>query len=474
VLSPAPIAHAVNANGAFLAALMQNMSTAGTAQAINANPGFLKALLSYIDINKINNMMSSTWSWTAKMVGKLDPGVIAGIVNANGTFLTRLVSKLDPDALAQGMNADPAFVIALVGKLSPQVVANVVNNNGTFLKQFMGKMNVQTTAQAINNNVPFVRDLVSFLNPHVIAGVVNDMDPTITQKMLLPPPNGIDPAVIATIVNTNGQFLDSLLANLNPTVLANALNTDGGQSFLTAMLNPTIGLDPAVLAQASNANMGFTAALLAQPPDGINPAILANAINSNGPFITGLLANLNADVINNAMKANTLRTYDPGGPKGTFYDLVRPYNPADPHATTNGLNPAVVAGIVNNNPSFLGALMGGMDPVATSDALESANGRAFINHVITDLGANTTALKNVADALVYVGPQGNAIEMSRQLMIALGDNATVQFLANQLNMAGSSSALQMVTMKCWSNNSMLSDPYMYGTFLDASVAGYPL
>jgi hypothetical protein len=122
--------------------------------------------------------------------------------------------------------------------------------------------------------------------------------------------------------------------------------------------------------------------------------------------------------------------------------------------------------------------MGGMDPVATSDALESANGRAFINHVIGDLGANTTALKNVADALVYVGPQGNALEMSRQLMIALADNANghaaVQFLANQLNMAGSSSALQMVTMKCWSNNSMLSDPYMYGTFLDASVAGYPL
>jgi len=213
---------------------------------------------------------------------------------------------------------------------------------------------------------------------------------------------------------------------------------------------------------------------MALPPDGINPGVLANAINANGPFINGLLAHLNANVINTAMKANTLRSYDPGGSKGTFYDLVRPYDAGNPHAATNGLNPAVVAAIVNNNPSFLGELMGGMDPVSTSDALESANGRAFINTVIAQLGTNTTALKNVADALVYQGPQGNAIEMSRQLMIALASNGAPQFLAAQLNLAGSSSALQMLTMKCWSDNSMLSDPYMYGTFLDASVAPSPL
>jgi len=78
-------------------------------------------------------------------------------------------------------------------------------------------------------------------------------------------------------------------------------------------------------------------------------------------------------------------------------------------------------------------------------------------------------LKNVADALDTPG----AIEMSRQLMIALADSSSVNFLVGQLNLAGLNSALAMVTMKCWSNNSMLSDPYMYGVFRYAAAVDAP-
>jgi hypothetical protein len=202
--------------------------------------------------------------------------------------------------------------------------------------------------------------------------------------------------------------------------------------------------------------------------------VIATALNANGPFITGLISHLDATVINNAMNATTKKSYDPGGPKGMMYDLVRPYNAGNPHDPNNGLNPSIIAGIVNNNATFIGDLMGSMDPVAMSNALETANGRLFINTVLNQLAGRMDVLKNIADALVYNGPQGNAIEMARQLMIALGNHSAVDFLVSQLNAAGNNSSLAMVTMKVWSDNSLLSDPYMYGVFMYTSRAEYPL
>jgi hypothetical protein len=65
-----------------------------------------------------------------------------------------------------------------------------------------------------------------------------------------------------------------------------------------------------------------------------------------------------------------------------------------------------------------------------------------------------------------------AMAMSQQLMLQLTPSA--QFLANQLNLAGTNSALRMVTMKSWTNNSLLTDEYMYGVFQSAAVENYPL
>jgi hypothetical protein len=151
------------------------------------------------------------------------------------------------------------------------------------------------------------------------------------------------------------------------------------------------------------------------------------------------------------------------------YDLVKP-------VAQGGIDPAIIAKIVNSNPAFLGDLMGGMDPVATANTLGSANGRAFVNSVISGVANysdpvthTNLVLKNVADALCTPG----AIEMSRQLMIALADSNSVNFLVGQLNLAGLNSALAMITMKTWSNNSFLSDPYMYGVFRYAAAVDAP-
>jgi hypothetical protein len=163
----------------------------------------------------------------------------------------------------------------------------------------------------------------------------------------------------------------------------------------------------------------------------------------------------------------------PGGGKGMMYDLIKPYNPADP---ASGIDPAIIARIVNSNPTFLGDIMGGMDPVATANTLALANGRAFVNSVIGGIAnyvdpvtGSNKVMKNIADALVTEP----ALEMSRQLMVALADSSAVSFLAGQLNLAGLNSALSMVTMKCWSNNSFLTDPYMYGVFRYAAAVDMP-
>jgi hypothetical protein len=378
--------------------------------------------------------------------------------------------------MAAGMNADPSFVINLVGKLNPAVVASVVNNNGPFVQQIMGKMDVRTTAEALNSNVPFVTALVGDLNPAVVATIVNNTASMSSQMIAY-----LNPAVIGVVINSSPTFLNGLVSNLEPGVIAGAINTAGGQNFLTAMLNPAIGMDPRVLAQVTNDNPNFSKALMAtyNPvfPDqgGINPMIIASAINSNEPVIQGIIANLDADVINNAMDSTTLKSYlpdgsaRPGGPKGMVYDLVKP-------VAQGGIDPAIIAKIVNSNPAFLGDLMGGMDPVATANTLGSANGRAFVNSVISGVANysdpvthTNLVLKNVADALCTPG----AIEMSRQLMIALADSNRVNFLVGQLNLAGLNSALAMITMKTWSNNSFLSDPYMYGVFRYAAAVDAP-
>ncbi len=471
-LSPLPIAGAINANGVFLSGLMQNSSSVGTAQAVNQNPGFVKALLSYLDVAKLNGMSAATWQKTAEMVGKLDPNVIAGIVNANGTFLTRLVSKMDPDAMSSGMNSDPTFMINLVGKLNPQVIAGVINNNGTFLSQLQGKGNQKATADAINNNVAWVSNLITYLNPQVIAGIMNNADPKNNEEMM----KYLRPDVIAYVVNHNGFFLDGMLANLQPTVLANAINTPGGQAYLTAYLDPAIGMDPYWGAMASNANPEFAEAMMAPPPDGIDPGVLANVINNNGAFISGLISKLDATVLSNATIAATKKSYQPGGPKGQMYDFTRPYNPASPHSPDNGLNPAVIADIINSNQAFLTDYMDNSDPVANANLLESVNGRNFVLNVVNAAANNMDALQSLIAAMASPG----AIETSRQTNILLAVNANLpgsvaQYIKNQINAVGKiNNVLSWVTVKTAGKVNPQPTDCSYGTFLEAVVQDYPL
>jgi len=366
--------------------------------------------------------------------------------------LVLVLGKLDPDAMAQGMSSDPGFMKKLVGKLDPKVVAGVINENQTFLTRLMGKMNPRGTADAINDNVEFLSDLLDYLNPKVVAGVMNNASGATGDLVKY-----LDAKVIGYVVNRNGTFLTGLLGNLEPSVLANAINTAAGQAFLTALLNPDVGLNPAMMAQTQNNVPGFSKALM-DPLEGIDPGVLADVINESGLFIRDLIGLLDAPVLNAAMDEATLRTYDDGGPKGMFYTFTDP---------VEGLNPSLIADIVNDNADFIGGLMGGMDPATTASILETDNGKNFLNTVVTGLGGNPAAMEEIADALATTG----AMATSRQMMIALNPHA--EFLSNQVNRPGMNNTLKMVTFKVWSDNDMLSSPYMFGTLDKTFIQPYP-
>jgi ABC-type transporter Mla subunit MlaD len=89
-------------------------------------------------------------------------------------------------------------------------------------------------------------------------------------------------------VNNNQAFATSLMANLNPVVIASVVNANG--PFLSNLL---ANLSPSVLAGAINVNGAFLTNLISN----LNASVLADAINANGTFLTNLLGNLDATVL---------------------------------------------------------------------------------------------------------------------------------------------------------------------------------
>jgi hypothetical protein len=244
------------------------------------------------------------------------------------------------------------------------------------------------------------------------------------------------------------------------------------------MLNPNVGMDPLVMAQGMNQNQEFTEALMS-PTSGINPGMIAAVLNNPSvqPFLNSLIGNLNAGQINAAMRNATVLSYPagPGRPSGMFYDLVKPYVPGRPDIS--GINPAVIASLVNHNPTFIGNLMGAMDPVSTAQILNSGNANTFLNSVVTLLQGDATARQHVADALA----NPDALTMTTNLMLAMGgDDQLVTWLADELNYAGTNNQLMNVTFKIWSDPSSMPvipfttiSPYLFGNFKSAANQFHP-
>jgi len=344
--------------------------------------------------------------------------------------------------------------------LNPQVVANVINFNQQFLTELLGYLDVEGTARAVNENAAWASTLVGLLNPQVIANVMNSTGSKTTQLI-----NKLSGSVVGYIVNHNGPFITGLVGGLTPTVLTDALNTTAGRALIADMIGDG-GLNPRVIAEVTNQAPDFTKGLL-QPlaNGGLDPQLVVEVVHNNQAFIQQLIGYLHADVINQAVKNSTILSYptSAGGPKGALYDLIGP----------GGLNPAVVAGLLNNNATFLGNLLGGMDPSATASILDSVNGRDFIGKVVKDLTDNPANLELITNALA----DSNAIETTRKVLLSLADPAAVSFLVAQLNLAGLGNPLAGITVKLLDNLTMgglITSRYMYNTFVGYKVEDAPV
>jgi len=182
-----------------------------------------------------------------------------------------------------------------------------------------------------------------------------------------------------------------------------------------------------------NINPDFTAGLMSN----LSAAALVDIVKNSEGFIKNLIANLDASAINAATGASTLYTYEAGGPKGMFYDLVKP-------VSQGGLDPVKVADIINS-PSvanFVGALMGHMDPSQTAGLLSTPNGEAFLKAVLDQIQGSPTAEANIA--AVLSNPAG--VEMMHQLYLALADPSVLGFLVSKINAAGPNSVLRYLTL----------------------------
>jgi len=184
-------------------------------------------------------------------------------------------------------------------------------------------------------------------------------------------------------------------------------------------------------------------------------------------------------VINAVADQAILCSYETGGPKGVFYDLVRPYDPGNPEIS--GLDPQIVAALINSNAPFIGELMGKMDPAQMASLLATDNGKQFINKALTGVNGSNEALTNLAQVLA-----GDP-EISHQLFLALAEPAALSFLADQVNAPGANNVLHSLTLKIKSPvvgpvdipgsdqrmKIQISSEYLYAVPLEVAVKEYP-
>jgi hypothetical protein len=196
----------------------------------------------------------------------------------------------------QGRN----FLTALLPQLDTQVLGNAVNANGTFIRNLMTQIGNDPAAVAslvapmntwhatVTDNFT-VRLLRDGLDPAVVAGLLNNNGTFISNLLAV-----LDPGVVATAVNQNGAFLEEMLTYTDTSDIADIVNNSPG---VQNMVNQLVGLlDGGVIADAMSAHPEMTEALLAPAPAGIDTDILVPILSHSETreLLAGVLANMSA------------------------------------------------------------------------------------------------------------------------------------------------------------------------------------
>jgi hypothetical protein len=338
-INPLAVAGALNANGAFLSGLVENMDPAQNPQGLAA-------------------ASESDPDAALKTLQSPGPGVIADAVNDNGTFLGKIMSKTDPEVIAKIVDENIPFLTSLIGEVDPGVVAAAINRNPNFLAAVMGQGDPEDTARVINAVITADQGWVSGLLGHLEArtlAVAMNMSPDRTSEML----SLLSPGAVASILNRNEKFLTDLIGFLEPEVILKA--DESNATFMNGLMDNLRGEKIAAAISDNLEKTGdenFVLNLMKSLPTERIAAALSSDYGQQ--FVRTLIGSLSEDNIKAIMQNEDTRKAQK--------TLIANVLPLLGSSTLQ-----VIADAINHNTKFLSDFLGSSDPYVITDLINSPN-----------------------------------------------------------------------------------------------------
>ncbi len=167
---------------------------------VNNNGAWIGDFTSQITPATVNALMAQLYAngWIATLMGGLNRGTVASIANDPATvdFISDLLPLLDEVALAAIVNNNVTWIADFAQQVTPATVNGLIANTAGWLAGTI---------------IPGI--VASPATVTAIAGIVNDADTIALLNALLPQLNA---ASMASIVNTNVAWLNSVVTNITP------------------------------------------------------------------------------------------------------------------------------------------------------------------------------------------------------------------------------------------------------------------
>ncbi len=223
---------------------------------VNTDWAWLDDVVAAVTPATVNNMVSDLTPWiTGTLLPGLNTANIATIANdaATITFLNALLPQLNAASMASIVNTNVAWLNSVVTNITPATVntmiagltgwltgtlipglntaniAAIVNDPATlaFINALLPQLTPANISAIVNTNWNWMGDVVSGLSPAAINALLVDIGPWFLGT-LMDPATGLNEAIIAGLVNhpNTVQFITDLLPLLNAASMASIVNTD--------------------------------------------------------------------------------------------------------------------------------------------------------------------------------------------------------------------------------------------------------
>ncbi len=136
-----------------------------------------------------------------------------------------------------------AFVNNLILELDPAIMAGVANTNGAWIGQLVSNLNTSTVVDIVDDlDAAWMVDLMTDMNNPTTLGNLgtllnNAAFTAFVNNLILQ----LDPTIMAGVLNTNGTWVGQLVSNLNTSMvvdIVNALDSAWMIDLMTDLNNP--------------------------------------------------------------------------------------------------------------------------------------------------------------------------------------------------------------------------------------------